>query len=285
MKVLKSLFFTAVLLFQLNCTDADSNQSVNSAPTPQPANTEIVQATPAPAETPLPVFADADTAFAEGNKFFEANEIDKSIEVFRQAVKLNPDLAEAHFKLGICYAIREKETETVSEQPLEEPTPTPKNKKETPKLKDSEKAFESAVKTYKKFLAKNPKDDAAHFNLGRSYNKLNDDSEALKALRQAVKLKPDNSEYQIEMGEVLTKLAQYDEAVRVLKKVAAADETNLQVEEMLEKAQAGKRRVDFGKKTVTMENKPRPVEPSRPRATSRPQKAPAAVVPAVNPNP
>ncbi len=225
----------------------NSNQNKNSV-TPAPT-VEISRenTNSAPKETPLPEFTDAETAFAEGNKLFDANENEKAIEAFKQAVKLNPDMAEAYFKMGIAYSLQEKE-ETASENPDATPTPKPskKAKKDAPLPTKSNKAFESAVKAYKKILAKNPKDDVSHYNLGRSYNKLNDDKESEKSLRQAVKLKPEDSQYQTELGAILIKLAQYDEAVSALKKALKLDENNLQAEEMLEEAQAGKKRVDYG---------------------------------------
>lgn len=251
-KVFISIFLTALAFSIFGCTDDAANNSNQSnialitAPTAENrqenVNVELE-------ETPLPEFTDADTALAEGNKLFDANENEKAVEAYKQAVKLNPDLAEAYFKLGIAYSLLENEQEA-SENPDEMPTPKPakskKGKKDAPPPTKANKAFENAVKAYKKILAKNPKDDAAHFNLGRAYNKLNDDKEAEKSLRQAVKLKPEDSQYQMELGAILIKLAQYDEAVAALKKAIKLDEMNLQAEEMLEDAQAGKKRVDYG---------------------------------------
>ena len=221
--------------------NADVNQNVNVA------ETNVNTAPAAPEE--VPTFTDAGEALTAGNKYFDANENDQAIDAYKQAVKLNPDLAEAHFRLGVAYAIQESE-EDPTETPDEEPTPTPRarrgKKNERVATTNSEKAFENAVKAYKKYLKKNPKDDVAHYNLGRSYNKLNEDPEALKSLQQAVKLKPEDSEYQTQLGEIFIKLAQYDEAVAALKKAIKLDETNLQAEELLEKAQAGQKRVGFG---------------------------------------
>lgn len=267
-----NLFLAALLAFQLTCSKADSNQNISS---PTPANTEITLATPTPQETPLPVFTNADEAFAEGNKLFDANEIEKAIEAYKQAIDLNQDFGEAHFKLGISYAILEKQEEAepslVTSEEEATPTPKPKfkNKKEIiVRTKKSEISFENAVKVYKKFLAKNAKDDVAHFFLGRSYDKLDEDKDALKSLREAVKLKPDNSEYQTELGKILMKLAQYDEAVRVLKKALELDATNMLAEEMLEKAEDGRRRIDFAKKEIQkQDDREKPVNetPRQPR--------------------
>ena len=264
-KTFTILFLAVVLCFQISCTKTDANS--NSSPTPaNVANTEVNQNTNTNTNTntkveatPLPQYSDAETALAEGNKFFDANENDKAIEAYNQAVKLNPDLGEAYFKLGISYAIREKVSITEAEIVVETPTPTPTTKKSKAKetevaKRDSEKAFEAAVKALKKVVAKTPKDDVAQFFLGRSLEKLNEDTDSLKALREAVKLKPDNSEYQLELGKIYIKLAQYEEAIRALKKALELDEGNLLAEEQLEKAEAGKQRIDFATKDIQKKN-------------------------------
>lgn len=251
--------FTTFLIVQTGCSGAanvnQTNQTnVNSTMEPPLANKNpAVNA--AAQETPLPQFTNADEALAEGVKLLDANATIKAIEALRQAVKLDPDSGEAHFRLGIAYAQIEKAAKD-KEMTSTEPTPTPapaktqKNKKgkkdEFVPTADSEKSFAEAVKAYKKHLVKNPKDDVAHFNLGRSYNKLNNDEEAEKSLREAVKLKPEDTEYQTELGAILIKLAHYDEAVKALKKALEIDESNLQAAELLEKADAGKKRLDFG---------------------------------------
>ena len=141
-------------------------------------------------------FTDANVALAEGTKFLDTGEIDKAIDVLSRAVELNPELAEGWFKLGIAYALAEKRDETlaIDNSNTAEPEPTEKTKKVV--KPNSEKAFEKAASAYKKLIDANDQDDAAHFNLGRAYNKLNKDEDAAKALKQAVKLKPDDTEFQ-----------------------------------------------------------------------------------------
>ena len=272
-KVTAIIFFTTLIFCQLNCTKEtaadNSNQVTNANLPPSPsAETNQANVNAVAQETPLPTFTNADEALTVGKELLDDIETEKAVEALRQAIKLNPDLADAHFNLGIAYALLEK-IEAESAPSLNEATPTPtpikRGKKEVAVLTTSEKSFESAVKAYKKILAKNPKDDVAHFNLGRSLNKLNQDPEALKSLQQAVKLKPDDGEYQTELGVILIKLAQYEQAVAALKKAIAIDSANLQAESLLEKAEAGRKRVDFG-------NKPKPPQP--PQETSRPRSNP-----------
>lgn len=194
--------------------------------------------------TPLPEFTDANEALAVGSNLLETGETDKAIEVLNQAVKLNPDLAEAYFKLGIAYALTEKRDEAAVETVV---TPTPEGGRKKPReLKtNSEIAFEKAVDAYKKMLDTNPENAVAHFNLGRSYNKLNEDQDAAKSLREAVKLNPEDTEYQTELGAILVKLAQYREAIEPLKKALELDPSNSRAEELLADAEAGRKRIDF----------------------------------------
>lgn len=281
-KVFFTLFTIASLLLQFGCTGGEaSNNAVQTEVNSATPAVETVQtnANPTPAETPLPEFTDANLALTEGVKLLDANETEKAVEALRQAVKLNPDLGEAHFRLGIAYGVLEKEQEQSAEEVEATPTPTPVKKGKTVEAAktDSEKSFENAVKAYKKHLIKNPKDDVAHFNLGRAYNKLNEDQDALKSIQQAVKLKPDDTEYQTELGEILIKLAQYDEAVSALKKALQIDESNLPAEELLEKAEAGKKRVNFGIKPKLPEQQAQQqVAPSREVSKRKPAPKPKA---------
>src|SRR5580765_331577 len=185
-------------------------------------------------ESPFANITDDNVALAEGNRLMDENQTEMAIEAFKQAVKLNPDLAEAHFQLGIAYSLLELQMQQAGEV-------TNDGKAKT----NSQKAFEHAVVAYKKWLEANPNDDAAQFNLGRTYAKLNKDEEAEKAFRQAVKLKPDDTEYQTELGAVLIKLAKYHEAIDPLKKAIELDDQNVRAQDLLEDAEAGRQRLDY----------------------------------------
>jgi len=237
----------------------------------------------------LPGYSDANLALADGTKFLDEGELDKAIDALDQAVKLNPDLAEAWFKLGIAHGLFE-----IKDQTAEKETPAteeePANKAGRVKS-NSEKAFEKAVTAYKKMIDANDEDDVAHFNLGRAYNKLNDDEDAARSLKQAVKLKPDDTEYQTELGAILIKLAQYHEAIAPLKKALELDPENIRAQELLEDAEAGRKRVNYTstpkedkKPSNTNSNantntqspgkstpQPRPTGAPQPRPTLRPE--------------
>lgn len=190
-------------------------------------------------------FTDAAVALAEGTRLFDENQTEMAIAVFQKAIELDPDLAEAHFKLGVAYALLEMQMQQTG---MPVPVETAQDGKISAKTK-SERAFERAVEAYEKWLKENPDDDVAHFYLGRTYSKLLRDEEAEREFKQAVRLKPDDTEYQTELGAVLIKLANYREAVGPLKKAIELDATNDRAISLLEDAQAGRQRVDYVQKS------------------------------------
>jgi tetratricopeptide (TPR) repeat protein len=208
-------------------------------------------------DQPVPEFTDANLALAEGKRLLENGETEKAIQALEQAVKLNPDLAEGYFQLGIAWSLIEVRDKIAAEtnEPTE-PTPEPTKvttgtgkKKEQKILRtNSEKYFQKAVDAYKKLTEANDQDASAFYNLGRAYNKLNEDEDAEKALRQAVKLNPDDTEFQTELGAILIKLAQYDDAVTALKKAVDLDPENSKAVDLLEDAEAGRKRVAYATK-------------------------------------
>ena len=216
-------------LFLAGCSSAPSGKSNAADATPALAATE---------------FTDANAALAEGVKLLDMGDTERAIELLNRAVELNPDLADAYFQLGIAYSLIETRDAAVVEEQVT-PTPTPGEKKQRVATTNSEKAFEKAVAAYKKQIDANGKDDVAYFNLGRAYNKLNEDEDAAKALRQAVELKADDTEYQTELGAILIKLAQYREAISPLRKAIELDPENSRAIDLLEDAEAGRRRIDF----------------------------------------
>ena len=93
---------------------------------------------------------------AIGSDLLENNETEKAIDALLRATELNPDLAEAWFKLGIAYALIEKQQ--ALGRAVRRQCPSTRKKQGKP---NSEKAFRKAIEAYKKILAQNPDDDVS----------------------------------------------------------------------------------------------------------------------------
>ncbi len=161
----------------------------------------------------------------KGREHYRNDEDTKAIEAFEQAIKLDPDLAEAHFRLGLTYDALGQE-------------------------KEAEDAYKKAVESYKKYLdsEENNKDAEAHYNLGQTYAGLHVYSEAVREYRQAVRLKPDDAVIYYDLGLALMRLAQYDEAAVAFSKSLELDPENFRAEDALAEAREGVQRIRTGKK-------------------------------------
>lgn len=159
----------------------------------------------------------------QGKEFYRTDEDEKAAEAFQQAIKLDPDLAEAHFRLGLAFDAVGMEQE-------------------------AEAAYKKAIEKYKKYLQTNGKDADAHYNMGQAYAGLRLYSEAVKEYRQAARLKDDDADIYYDLGTALTKLAQYDEAAAAFSKSLEIDPENYRAEDALEEARDGVKRIRAGKK-------------------------------------
>lgn len=178
--------------------------------------------------TPVPSDPAADRSEArvlleKGKQLYIGDQDSQAAEAFEQAVKLDPGLAEAHFRLGLAYDALGKEQEAEDE-------------------------YKKAVDTYKKYLSENPKDAEAHYNLGQTYAGLHLYSEAVREYRQATRLKNDDADIYYDLGTALTKLAQYDEAVSAFSKSLEIDPENYRAEDSRAEAREGVKRISAGKK-------------------------------------
>lgn len=217
----------------------------------------------------VPTFENAKEAIAKGDEYLDASLYKQAIAAYKQATDLEEENGEAHFKLGVAYALQED---------LEDLPPGVEG--------NSDKAFKNAITVYKKYVKENPEDAAAWFNLGRAHGKLFEDKEAADALGKAVKLDEENGLYLTEYGAALNKLARYGEAIKQLRKALEIDEDNLRAEDLLEKAEAGKKRVDFKQpeKSSDANSNTNTVEPPVQGNTAKPP-APAATPKAPPPPP
>ena len=158
-----------------------------------------------------------------GKELYHDDLDEKALEAFKQALQIDPEFAEAHFRLGLTYDALGQSQE-------------------------AQEAYKTAIEKYKKQLAKNDDDAEAHYNLGQAYAGRSLYSEAVTEYRKATKLKSDDTDIYYDLGEALSKLARYDEAVVAFSKALEIDPENYRAEDSLEEAREGVKRIRAGKK-------------------------------------
>ncbi|PWT90930.1 MAG: hypothetical protein C5B55_08950 [Blastocatellia bacterium] len=167
--------------------------------------------------------AQAKSLLEKGKQLYRSDQDSEAADAFRQALQLDPDLADAHFRLGLAYEALNKQEEADVE-------------------------YKKAVESFKKYLEKNPDDAEAHYDFGQTYAALHQFSDATREYRQAIKLKKDDSDMYYDLGAALTKLAQYDEAVAAFSKSLELDPDNYRAADALDEAREGVKRIQVGRK-------------------------------------
>ena len=158
-----------------------------------------------------------------GRELYFNDQDAEAVQAFQEAVKLDPDLAEAHFRLGLGYEALGKREEAETE-------------------------YKKAVETYKKYLEANENDAEAHYDLGQTYANLGQYSEAIREYRVATKLKEDDPDIYYDLGVAHTKLAQYDAAAVAFSKSLEIDPDNYRAQDGLDEAKEGIKRIRAGRK-------------------------------------
>lgn len=159
----------------------------------------------------------------KGKQLYLDDQDEQAVQAFQEAVKLDPELAEAHFRLALGYEALGKQEE-------------------------SEAEYKKAVESYKKYLAEHEDDAEAHYDLGQTYAGLAQYSEAIREYRLATKLKDHDPDMYYDLGVAHTKLAQYDAAAAAFSKSLEIDPENYRAQDGLDEAKAGIKRIRDGRK-------------------------------------
>ena len=159
----------------------------------------------------------------KGDELYRNDQDAEAVLAFQEAVRLDPNLAEAHFRLGLGY-------ESLG------------------KREEAESQYKKAVEAYKKYFEENRDDPEAHYALGQTYANLGQYSEAIREYREATKVKTDDPDIYYDLGVAHTKLAQYDLAAAAFSKSLEIDPENYRAQDALDEAKEGIKRIRDGKK-------------------------------------
>ena len=110
----------------------------------------------------------ADYWFVRGYYYEEAGLHKKAIEAYKQAIRIKPDIAEAHSNLGVAYG--------------------------------ELGMYREAMEAYKQAIRIKPDYAEAHYNLGVIYSKSGMYREAMEAFNQAIRIKPDYAKAHYNLG-------------------------------------------------------------------------------------
>jgi Tfp pilus assembly protein PilF len=130
-------------------------------------------------------------AFNTGLEAHQAGDLDKAVVAYRQAMRLNPNVALLQNNFGVALYDQGKKDE--------------------------------ALKHQRKAVELDPNLGIAHNNLGVTLNAMELHEQAIESFAQAIKIEPNNAKATNNLGDSLVKLSRFDEGMVYLRKAIAMD--------------------------------------------------------------
>ena len=143
----------------------------------------------------------------------------EAIEAYKEAIRINPDHADAHYNLGVAYfflGMHKEAIEAFKEAIRINPDYADAHRNLGIVYGELHKHRE-AIEAYKEAIRINPDDATAYYNLGVNYYNLRMYREAVEAYKQAIRINPDNADAHNNLGEAYKGLGMYKEAVESFK--------------------------------------------------------------------
>ena len=146
------------------------------------------------------------------------NQVEKGVEHYDTALKLNPKFVDAHFNLAQVYGERRQfdQAEVHLKECIRLAPEDPRGYNEMGLIRLQKGDFDEAIRFLKRALEINPFLGNVHANLGNTYLQVSRLDQALSEYERALQLNPDLSEVHLKMAEIYTKKGRPELAAKEL---------------------------------------------------------------------
>ncbi|MCI0417612.1 MAG: tetratricopeptide repeat protein, partial [Acidobacteria bacterium] len=176
-----------------------------------------------------------------GQYYLEQNASGRAVTEFEEAVRLEPNRADAHYNLGV--ALRQWGDLSGAEVSLRRACELQPRFPEAHfalglVLGDRIGSERLGLAEFEKALAQRPDYPESHFNIGMIYWKEDALDQAVESFRKAVAARPDSPQFRTRLGQAFIKKQQLAEAIQELSKAVELDPTSRDAFYQLAVAQA-----------------------------------------------
>ena len=152
--------------------------------------------------------------FFRANAYYYAGDFGNAEKEYKEAIKINPDLAEVHYNLGVLLERLKRHGE--AEKEYKEVVRINPNYMAAHynlgNLLADLKRYDEAENEYRETIRINPDFVQAHYNIGNLLRDLKRFDKAEKEFKEAIRINPDHAEAHNNLGNLLAKSKRYDEA-------------------------------------------------------------------------
>jgi tetratricopeptide (TPR) repeat protein len=206
---------------------------------------EFVNAPPAALKKIVEQFVDHYSHWRAGGEYFKAMDWQGAERMYRKALEIKPDYAEAHNSLGLVLAAQGRVGEAIAHfsKTLEIKPNDELAHYNLGNMLAGRGQADEAIAHYRKALEIKPDYEAAHFNLANVLAGRGQVDEAIAHYRKALEIKPDDAEAHSNLGVVLAGRGQLDEAIAHFQKALEIKPDDVKVRRNLEVARSNRERI------------------------------------------
>ena len=163
----------------------------------------------------------ADQYAAQGDKYFKAGDYSKAIEAYGKAVALDPSRGLTYYGLALCYHQQENWQAAVDNWEKARPLLLPEAAMLLIMANDywHLKQYDNALKILRDGIALRPDPPVLamfHYWTGVIDNELGQSAKAAAQLEKALRMKPNDPDFNFELGSAYYNLQRYSEAIAPL---------------------------------------------------------------------
>jgi tetratricopeptide (TPR) repeat protein len=203
---------------------------------------EFVNAPPVALNKIVEQFVDHYSHWRAGGEYFKAKDWQGAERMYRKALEIKPDYAEAHNSLGLVLAAQGRVGEAIAHfsKTLEIKPNDELAHYNLGNMLAGRGQADDAIAHYRKALEIKPDYEAAHFNLGNVLAGRGQADEAIAHYRKALEIEPDDAQAHSNLGVVLAKLGQLDDAITHFQKALEINPDDVKVRRNLEVARSNR---------------------------------------------
>ena len=155
-----------------------------------------------------------------GTVFDRLGKYQEAIAQFTEALRINPNFAEAHNNLGNVFDRLGKYQEAIAQytEALRINPNFAEAHNNLGNVFDRLGKYQEAIAQYTEALRINPNFAEAHYNLGNVFDRLGKYQEAVAQYTEALRINPNFAEAHYNLGNVFDRLGKYQEAIAQLPK-------------------------------------------------------------------
>jgi len=184
---------------------------------------------------------EAQAAIECGMKYLKNKDYDKAIEEINEAVRLDPNYAQAYSGRGYAYEMKDQYDRAIDD--YNEAIRLDPNCSEAYMFRGSaclkKGQYDYAIRDCNEAIKLNPNNTAlayAYLNRGDAYIKKGQYDQAINDYSEIIKLKPDDAVAFFIRGDAYSKKGRYDQAIKDFEKALSIDPNSELVKQNLEKA-------------------------------------------------